>query len=246
MNRLEKANITLNLDKCEFNESQIKILGTIVSSKGIIHDPEKVEAIADLHAPKTISQIKSFLGMINQFSKFTDHPADKTKLIRDLLSKNNSWSRGQAVGKAFKQMKHCLIFLSVLALYGTNKKTKIASDASSYGLGGVVLQKQDDNTWKPVIKPVIKLYHKANSNFSRALTNTEMHYSQVEKECLAFKWLCERASDFILRKPVVGETDYKPLLPMLMTYFLDQLTLRIQRFCMCLMRFNIQEMINVP
>ena len=234
MNRLEKANITLNLDKCEFNESQIKILGTIVSSKGIIHDPEKVEAIADLHAPKTISQIRSFLGMINQFSKFADHPADKTKPIRDLLSKNDSWSRGQAVEKAFKQMKHCLIFLPVLALYGTNKKTKIASDASSYGLGGVVLQKQDDNTWKPVVY------------FSRALTNTEMHYSQVEKECLAFKWLCERASDFILRKPVVGETDYKPLLPMLMTYVLDQLTLRIQRFRMCPIRFNIQEMINVP
>ena len=234
LDSLEKANITLNLDKCEFNKSQIKILGNIVSSNGISPDPEKVKAIADLPAPRNISQTRSFLGMVNQLSKFTDHLADKTKPIRDLLSEKNFWSWGQAQDKAFKQIKQCLISPPVLALYDTNKKTKIRSDASSYGLGGVVLQQQDDDTWKPV------------AYFSRALTNTEMHYSQIEKECLAFTWLCERASDYILGKPIVGETDHKPLVPMLMTHCLDQLPPRIQRFRMRLMRFNIQEMIHVP
>ena len=234
LDSLEKANITLNLDKCEFNKSQIKILGNIVSSNGISPDPEKVKAIADLPALRNISQTRSFLGMVNQLSKFTDHLADKTKPIRDLLSEKNSWSWGQAQDKAFKQIKQCLISPPVLALYDTNKKTKITSDASSYGLGGVVLQQQDDDTWKPV------------AYFSRALTNTEMHYSQIEKECLAFTWLCERASDYILGKPIVGETDHKPLVPMLMTHCLDQLPPRIQRFRMRLMRFNIQEMIHVP
>ena len=234
LDSLEKANITLNLDKCEFNKSQIKILGNIVSSNGISPDPEKVKAIADLPAPGNISQTRSFLGMVNQLSKFTDHLADKTKPIRDLLSEKNFWSWGQAQDKAFKQIKQCLISPPVLALYDTNKKTKITNDASSYGLGGVVLQQQDDDTWKPV------------AYFSRALTNTEMHYSQIEKECLAFTWLCERASDYILGKPIVGETDHKPLVPMLMTNCLDQLPPRIQRFRMRLMRFNIQEMIHVP
>ena len=122
----------------------------------------------------------------------------------------------------------------MLALYDTYKKTKITSDASSYGLVGVVLQQQDDDTWKPV------------AYLSRALTNTDMHYSQSEKECLALTWLCKRASDYILGKPIVGETDHKPLLPMLMTHCLDQVPPRSQRFCMCLMRFHIQEMIHVP
>ena len=234
LDSLEKANITLNLDKCESNKSQIKILGNIVSSNGISPDPEKVKAIVDLPAPGNISQTRSFLGMVNQLSKFTDHLADKTKPIGDLLSEKNSWSWGQAQDKAFKQIKQCLISPPVLALYDTNKKTKITSDASSYGLGGVVLQQQDDDTWKPV------------AYFSRALTNTEMHYSQIEKECLAFTWLCERASNYILGKPIVGETDHKPIVPMLMTHCLDQLPPRIQRFRMRLMRFNIQEMIHVP
>ena len=99
----------------------------------------------------------------------------------------------------------------VLALYDVIRKTKVSSDASKYGIGGVVLQEQDDGFWKPI------------SYFSRALTNVELHYSPIEKEALGFTWLCERASNYILGKPIIGVTDHKPLLPMLMTHCLDQL-----------------------
>ena len=88
--------------------------------------------------------------MINQLSKFTDHLADKTKPLRDLLSKKNSWSWGYAQDKAFKEIKTCLISPPVLALYDCNRRTKVSSDESAYGLGGVVLQQQDDKLWKPV------------------------------------------------------------------------------------------------
>ena len=84
--------------------------------------------------------------MVNEFSKFTDHSADKTKPIRDLLGESNSWCWDQAQEKACKQINQCLISPLVLALYDTNKKTKIRSDASSYGLDGVVLEHQDDHT----------------------------------------------------------------------------------------------------
>ena len=90
-------------------------------------------------------------------------------------------------------------------------KTKVSSDASAYGLGGVVLQQQDDESWKPL------------AYFSRALTNVETHYSPIEKERLGFTSVCEGASEYILGKPVVGETDHKTLLPMLTTHHLDQL-----------------------
>ena len=32
----------------------------------------------------------------------------------------------------------------------------------------------------------------------------ELHYSPIEKEALGFTWLCERASDYILGKPIIG------------------------------------------
>ena len=134
---------------------------------------------------------------------------------------------GHAQESAFREIKECLIPPLVLALYYVNRKTKISSDASKYGIGGVVLQEQDDGFWKPI------------AYFSRKLTNVELHYSPIEKEALGFTSLCKCASDYILGKPIIGVTDHKPLLPMLMKHCLDQLPPRIQRFRMRLLRFNI-------
>ena len=124
--------------------------------------------------------------------------------------------------KAFKEIKKCLISSPTLALYECNR------------LGGCVLQQQDDESWKAV------------AYFSRASTYAEAHYSPIEKECLGFTGVCERGSDCILGKPTIGETDHKPLLPMLTTHHLDQLPPRIQRFNMRLTRFNIESMVHVP
>ena len=79
------------------------------------------------------------------------------------------------------------------------------------GQVGLSYNNKDDELWKPV------------AYFSRALTNAEAHYSPIEKECLGFTWVCERASDYILDKPVTGGTDHKPLLPMSTEHHLDQL-----------------------
>ena len=206
----------------------------IVRVNGISPDPEKIEAIVNLPAPKNIREVRSFLGMVNQLSKFTEHLADKTKPLRNLLRKKNSWTWGHAQESAFREIKECLISPPVLALYDVNRKTKVSSDTSKYGIGGVVLQEQDDGFWKPFVY------------FSRVLTNVELHYSPTEKEALGFTWLCERASDYILGKPIIGVTDHKPLLPILMTHCLDQLPPRVQRFRMSLLRFNIELMIHLP
>ena len=140
---MSDSNITLNLEKCEFSKTTVKVLGNIVSSEGVSPDPDKIEAIVNLPAPKKVSEV-------NQLSKFTGYLADKTKPLRDLLSKKNSWSWGYAQDKTFKEIKTCLISPPVLALYDCNRRTKVSSDASAYGLGGVVLQQQDDKLWKPV------------------------------------------------------------------------------------------------
>ena len=121
-----------------------------------------------------------------------------------------------------------------MALYDRNKETKISADASPYGIGGVVYQLQADSNWKPI------------AYFSRALTQTETRYSQIEKECLAFTWLAERASDYILGKEITGETDHKPLVPLLTTHSIYQLPPRIQRMRMRLMRFHIKSLVHIP
>ena len=125
-----------------------------------------------------------------------------------MLCKLYFWHCGDKQKEAFNELKS-FISAPILALYDPNKETKINADASSYGIRGVVLQKQENDEWKPV------------SYISRALTDTESRYSQIEKECLAFTWACERSSDYILGKPFVGETNHKPLVPLLTTPYTE-------------------------
>ena len=103
--------------------------------------------------------------------------------------------------------------------------TTVTADASSYELGAVLTQKQSDGSWRPV------------AYASRALTNTEVRYAQIEKESLAATWACERFSDYLIGKQFCLETDHKPLVTLLGTKNLDKLSARVQRFRMRLMRF---------
>ena len=107
-------------------------------------------------------------------------------------------------------------------------ETKVSADASSYGLGGVLLQKQGSD-----LKPV---FHTC-----RPLTETEQRYVQIEKQALAVTWCCEKFADYLigLHKFMI-ETDHKPLLALLKTKRLDELTPTIKRFRIRLMRFSYE------
>lgn len=67
----------------------MEFLDTIVNSEGIQADPKKVEAITEMAAPKDQSELRQFLRMVNQLSKFQPHIAELTKPLRDLLSTKN-------------------------------------------------------------------------------------------------------------------------------------------------------------
>ena len=98
---------------------------------------------------------------------------------------------------------------SVLAIYDLEAQTKVSADASMYGLGAVLLQKSSEGHWKPV------------SYASRAMTETECKYAQIEKEALAVTWACDKFINYSLGKRILIETDHKPLLPILNTKDLD-------------------------
>jgi len=225
LTRLQEAGVTLN-DKCEFSKSKMKFLGQIIEASGVSADPDKVVAVRAMREPDNVSEVRSFLGMTNHLGKFLPHLATKTHPLRDLLKKSNMWTWGSQQQRAFDKIKQDLTTHPGLALYDPNAETLVSADASSYGLGAVLLQRREDAEWRPV------------AYASRALSNTEQRYAQIEKEALASTWACERFAEFLIGKSFHIETDHKPLVPLLGSRHLDELPPRIQRLRMRLMRFS--------
>ena len=87
LQRLERAGITLNVDKSKLSKTEVAILGHIITTAGIHPDPRKTEA----EEPTNMSELRSFLGMANQVGRFIPQLAEKDKPLCDLLSKKNSW-----------------------------------------------------------------------------------------------------------------------------------------------------------
>lgn len=66
---------------------------------------------------------------------------------------------------------------------------------------------------------------------------TEQRYEQLEKESLAFTWACERFADYLIGLKFHIHIDHKPLIPLFSTKNLEDLPVRIQRYCLRMMRF---------
>ena len=77
LQRLHLAGLTLNASKSEFFMTEIQFLGHVVCNKGINPDPEKIKAITQFPEPKEVGDIRWFLGIVNQLSKFSPHIAQK-------------------------------------------------------------------------------------------------------------------------------------------------------------------------
>ena len=233
LSRLKTAGVTLNEAECEFGVSSVTYVGHLVSKDGIKPDPNKVLAIGELATPEDVGGVRRFLGMVNYLSKFVPHLAHKTKPLCDLLVATRAWTWGPDQQKSFDDIKSIIKSDAVLQLYDPQKETLVSTDASSYGMGAVLMQRQDDGEMKPV------------AFASRSLTSTEVMYAQIEKEALAATWASERFSMYLLGKCYTLETDHKPLIPLLSTKLLDEVPARVQQFRMRLMKFRY-NIVHVP
>lgn len=204
---LEKANMKVQLDKCEFLQSEVEFLGFLISKDGIRANPKKVRAIVDFPLPCTVKDLRSFLGMAGHYRRFIKDYAKITKPLTTLLrgedghvSKTLSKAKlvqlnGQAV-EAFNKVKNSLVSEDVLLSFPNfEKEFELTTDASSFALGAVLSQDG---------KPIIFL--------SRTLNKTEENYAVNEKEMLAIIWSLNSLRNFLYgSRKIKIITDHQPL-----------------------------------
>ena len=210
LERLESVGVTLNREKCVFRQSSVKFLSHVVGKEGVTADPEKTSAIRNMETPQSVSDLRRFLGMVNQLGKFSPRISELNQPLRELLSNKKAWLWGPDQERSFNSIKDELSRPTTLALYDPNAKLKVSADASSFGLGAVLFQGDEDD-WKPV------------AYASRAMSETERRYAQIEKEALEVTWACEKFTDYILGRKFLIETDHKPLVPLLNLKQLDSM-----------------------
>ncbi|GJX51335.1 putative reverse transcriptase domain-containing protein [Tanacetum coccineum] len=120
----------------------IKFLGHVIDSQGIHVDPAKIESIKDWASPKTLTEIRQFLGLVGYYQRFIEGFSKIAKLMTKLTQKKVKFDWGDKEEAAFQLLKEKLCSAPILALPEVAENFIIYCDASHKGLGGVLMQNE--------------------------------------------------------------------------------------------------------
>ena len=226
LERMGSLGLTLNAKKCEFGSSKVSFLGFDISADGVSPSSEKVQSILKAREPRDITELRSFLGLVNFVGRFIPHLSTHAEALLRLTKKGVNFKFGQEQKVAFEKIKVLMSQTKTLAFYDANLHTNITVDASPYGLGAILSQTIDG------LERVIAYGH-------RSLSKVERRYSQTEREALAIVWGCEHFSMYLLGVKFKLVTDHRPL-----QFIFNRLTsrpsARIERWVLRLMAFDYE------
>jgi hypothetical protein len=174
------------------------VLGHIVSSKGIEVEKSKIELITNLATPKSIKDVRSFLGHAGFNRRFIKDFSVISKPLSNLLTKDNILEWTEHCEEAFVKLKNLLTSAPVIQPPDWSLPFEIMCDASDYDMGAVLGQRKDK-------KPYVIYYA------SKTLNSTQMNYTTTEKELLAVVFACEKFRSYLVGLPVVVFSDHAAL-----------------------------------
>uniref|UniRef100_A0A2N9I0Q7 Reverse transcriptase domain-containing protein n=1 Tax=Fagus sylvatica TaxID=28930 RepID=A0A2N9I0Q7_FAGSY len=185
--RLKKYQLRLNPNKCAFGVTSGKLLGFIVSGRGIEIDPAKVQAIRSMPAPKTEKEIRSFLGRINYIARFIAQLTATCEPLFKLLRKDVKIKWTEDCQKAFDKIKEYLLNPPILVPPTPGRPLILYLTVQEASMG-CMLGQQDETGKK----------EQAIYYLSKKFTEPETRYLLVEKTCCALAWASKKLRQYML------------------------------------------------
>ena len=220
---LRKAGLKLKPSKCNFFKEKINFLGHTVCKEGISTCPEKVQAIQDWPIPKTIHDVRSFLGFVGYYRKFIQGFSSIAKQLNSLFEgfeNTKQANKKQTIiwgseQEAFDALKRACVSAPILGYPIIGKPFILHTDASLDGLGAVLYQKDKEGKIRVI------------AYASRSLSKSERNYATHRLEFLALKWaITEKFKDYLYGGTFEVFTDNNPLTYILTSAKLDATTQR--------------------
>lgn len=195
LRRLREHNVRLNTAKCVFGVQSVKFLGFCLSHDGWSVEDDKRKAIENFRRPESLSEVKSFLGLMNYTERFIPKRAEKTEKLRSLARSDNFYWTEEEEKEFFFLKNEALNSITKLGYFDHKDTTELYVDASPIGLGAVLVQ--FDEAGNPRIIACA----------SKVLTIAEQRYPQTQKEALAIVWGVERFAYYLISKNFTIRTD---------------------------------------
>ena len=221
LNRARQVNLKLNPTKCKFGVTNVNYVGHTFTSDGLKPDPEKVKAITDMPSPDSVQSLQRYLGMVNYLAKFIPNLSDVAAPLRELTHKNVSWCWYEKHQQAYDQVQNLVSRAPLLKYYDVTKPVTLTCDASKFGLGAACLQDGEPIAYA-----------------SCTMKTYEQNYAQIEKELLAIVFACRKFYHYVYGKPVIVETDHKPLVTII-NKPMHAIPARLQKMMLQLQKFDI-------
>ena len=210
---MKQAGLKCKPSKCEILRDSIKYLGRLVDKHGVRPDPEAVEAVLTWKAPKTDTQLMSFLGFANYYREFIKGYADKIYPMQRLMrnkGKKFTWTDEAQV--SFENIKRELCEAPVLGMPTEKGMFVLDTDASVVAISGILHQEQEWNG-RTVLRPI--------AYGSKVLSDTEMKYGAPKAEMFAVITFVEKYRAYLGSAPFKLRVDNRAL-AWLKTYSMDQ------------------------
>ena len=223
--RLKKYQLRLNPAKCTFGVKSGKLLGFVVSQKGIEVDPEKVKAILEMPEPRTERQVRGFLGRLNYIARFISQLTAICEPLFKLLRKNQTDRWNEDCQEAFGRIKKCLMNPPVLMPPVPGRPLILYMTILDESMG-CMLGQHDESGKK----------ERAVYYLSKKFTTCEMNYSLLERTCCALVWASHRLRQYMLSHTtwLISKMD-----PVKYIFEKPALTGRIARWQVLLSEFDI-------